>query len=154
MAHTDTLVSAKTRSAPVVGLARYGRIAFISAIGLFLAAIALQVFLAGMSIFAGASWWRIHMLTGSIILTLPILLAGLAVLGRLPRAHLLVSVLLLGQVILQVAFIEIGAKTGARWFAALHPVNALAMFMVGLLLFQSARRTVWPAHSEGGLGSP
>lgn len=142
MAQTDTLAPAQTRPAPVVGLARYGRIAFMSVAGLFLAAITLQVFLAGMSIFAGASWWQIHMLTGSIILTLPILLIGLAILGRLPRVYPLVSVLLLGQVFLQFAFIEIGANAGDPWLAALHPVNALAMFLVGLLLFQSARRTV------------
>ncbi|MGE5333501.1 MAG: DUF6220 domain-containing protein [Nitrososphaerota archaeon] len=142
MAHTETTIPAPTRPTSAVGLARYGRIAFISVTGLLLVAIAFQVFLAGLSIFAGATWWQVHMLAGSLIGILPILLIGLALLGRLPRAFLLVSALLLGQVILQVAFIEIGANAGAPWFAALHPVNALAIFVVSLVLFQRARRTV------------
>lgn len=142
MAHTDTQVPAQTRPTPVGGLARWGRIAFVSVTGLLLAAIALQVFLAGMSIFADATWWQIHMLTGALIEILPLLLIALAFLGRLPRAYPLVSVLLLGQVFLQYAFIEIGANAGAPWLAALHPVNALALFLVGLLLLQKAWRTV------------
>lgn len=148
MAYTNTQALAQTaqtdqaRSAPVVGLARWGRIVFISVTGLLLAAIALQVFLAGVSIFVSAMWWQIHMLTGTLIAILPMLLIGLSLLGRLPRTYLLASVLLLGQVFLQFAFIEIGEHAGAPWVAALHPVNALAIFLVGLLLFQNAWRTV------------
>ena len=144
--HTDTRippqVPAQTRPTPVVGLARWGRIAFVSVTDLLLAAIALQVFLAGLSLFVGAKWWQIHMLTGSLIGILPLLLIALAFVGRLPRAYPLVSVLLLGQVFLQSALIEIGTNAGAPWLAALHPVNALALFLVSLLLLQRARRTV------------
>ena len=78
MAQTDTQVPAEASLGPVVGLARWGRVAFISVTGLLLVAIALQVFLAGMSIFVGVMWWQIHMLAGSLIGILPILLIGLA----------------------------------------------------------------------------
>lgn len=123
-------------------VSRWSRIGFVVVTGLFLAATAFQVFLAGMSIFVSGTWWQAHMLSGSLIEILPILLIVLAFVGRLPRTYALAGVLLLGLFFLQYAFIEISANSGVRWFAAFHPVNALVMLAVGLVLFQRARRIV------------
>jgi hypothetical protein len=127
---------------PVSGAAKCGRVAFIGGAGLFLAALGFQVFLAGMSIFFDATWWQVHMTMAFFIEWLPIVMIALAFVGRLPRAFALSSVLLLGLILLQYVFVEVAAQTGVRWIAAFHPVNALVMFAVGLILFQKARRTL------------
>jgi len=124
------------------GIARWGRIAFAGAVGLFLAALGSQVFLAGMSIFFDGTWWQIHMAMAFFIEWLPIVMIALAFVGRLPRAFALSSVLLLGLIMLQYVFVEVAAQSGVRWIAAFHPVNALVMLTVGLLLFQKARRAL------------
>lgn len=124
------------------GIARWGRIAFAGAVGLFLAALGFQVFLAGMSIFFDGTWWQIHMAMAFFIEWLPIVMIALAFVGRLPRAFALSSVLLLGLIMLQYVFVEVAAQSGVRWIAAFHPVNALIMLTVGLLLFQKARRAL------------
>lgn len=129
-------------SPSVSGIARWGRIAFTGVVGLFLAALGLQVFLAGMSIFFDATWWQAHMTTAFFIEMLPIVMIVLAFAGRLPRIFALSSVLLLGLIMLQYAFVEVAAQTGVRWIAAFHPMNALVMFAVGLLLFRKAQRTL------------
>ncbi len=126
----------------VSGIARWGRIAFTGVVGLFLAALGLQVFLAGMSIFFDATWWHVHVTMAFLIEWLPIVMIVLAFAGRLPRAFALASVLLLGLILLQYVFVEVAAQSGVRWIAAFHPVNALVMFAVGLILLQQARRAL------------
>lgn len=126
----------------ISGIARFGRIAFAGAVGLFLAALGFQVFLAGMSIFFSGAWWQVHMTLAFFIEWLPIVMIALAFVGRLPRAFALSSALLLGLIMLQYVFVEVAAESGVRWIAAFHPVNALVMLAVGLLLFQKARRAL------------
>jgi hypothetical protein len=126
----------------VSGITRWGRIGFAGVAGLFLAALGLQVFLAGMSIFFDATWWQVHVTMASLIEWLPTVMIALAFVGRLPRAFALLSVLLLGLIMLQYVFVEVAAQSGVRWIAAFHPVNAVIMFTVGLMLLQKARRAL------------
>jgi hypothetical protein len=46
---------------PIAGAVRWWRIAFVWVAGLFLVALGVQVFLAGMSIVFDATWWQVHM---------------------------------------------------------------------------------------------
>jgi len=111
-------------------LAQVSRRAYLVVAWLFLAGVAAQVFLAGLSIFAGSSWWTTHKVAAHITEYLPILLIPLALLGRLPGSTVLLSGLLFLLFALQYAFIEIAAATGLSWLAAFHPVNALVIFAV------------------------
>ena len=126
----------------ISGVARWGRIGFAGIAGLFLVALGFQVFLAGMSIFFSATWWQVHMTMAFFIEWLPIVMIALAFVGRFPRAFALSSVLLLGLIMLQYVFIEVASQSGVRWIAAFHPVNALVMFAVGLMLVQKTRRAL------------
>jgi hypothetical protein len=135
----DIQVDLQRQSPPMSGAARWGRIAFIGLNGLFLLAIVIQVFLAGMSIFFAATWWQAHMTMAFFIEWLPVVMIAFAFVGRLPRAFALASVLLLGLIMLQYVFVEVAAHTGVRWIAAFHPVNALVISAVALRLFQKVR---------------
>ena len=126
-------------SPPVSGAARWGRITFMALNGLFLLAIGIQVFLAGMSIYFAATWWQAHMTMAFFIEWLPVVMIAFAFVGRLPRAFALASVLLLGLIMLQYVFVEVAAHTGVHWIAAFHPVNALVISAVALRLFQKTR---------------
>jgi hypothetical protein len=133
-------VDAQQLSQAVPGIARWSRLIYVVVAWLFLAAIAVQVFFAGLGVFAGSGWWTTHMGTAHIIEYLPILLIPLALLGRFPRSIVLLSILLVVLFGLQYAFIGAGRDNGIFWLAALHPVNALAIFWVTLTVAQKARR--------------
>jgi Family of unknown function (DUF6220) len=121
-------------------LAQVSRRAYLIVAWLFLIGVTVQVFLAGLSIFAGSNWWTAHKTSAHIIEYLPILLIPLALLGRMPRSIVLLSGLLILLFVLQYAFIETAAATGLSWLAAFHPVNALVIFAVTLAVAQRARR--------------
>jgi hypothetical protein len=121
-------------------LAQVSRHAYLIVAWLFLIGVAVQVFLAGLSIFVGSNWWTAHKTSAHIIEYLPILLIPLALLGRMPRSIVLLSGLLILLFVLQYAFIETAAATGLSWLAAFHPLNALVIFAVTLAVAQRARR--------------
>jgi hypothetical protein len=123
-------------------LAQVSRRAHLVVACLFFAGVAVQVFLAGLSVFAGSNWWTAHRTSAHIIEYLPILLIPLALLGRMPRSIVLLSGLLVLLFALQYAFIEIAAATDLSWLAAFHPVNALVIFAVTLTVAQRARREI------------
>jgi hypothetical protein len=105
---------------------------------IFLACIAIQVFLAGMAVFGGAANWGMH--TGFVhaFELLPLVMVPLAFLGRLPtglRWHPLAVFVLIG---LQYALAQAGTPV-----ATLHLVNALLIFWIalGMARGSSAKRT-------------
>jgi len=109
---------------------------------LFAVAIGVQVFLAGMSVFVGATWWLRHVLFGHIFGTFTVLLILLAFAARFPRRLLLLSALPLVLYMLQYGFITWAGPLGLTALSALHPVNALALFWVALSLGQQGRQTL------------
>lgn len=119
---------------------RGARIAYAALAWAFVAAVAIQVFYAGLGIFVDSANWARHTSFVHTFELLPLILFGLAFAGRLrggPRWLPLVLFVLLGM---QYAT----AEAPGSMFAALHPVNALLIFWGAVSL---ARRG-WQALSR------
>ncbi len=124
----------------------------------FLLCVVVQVFLAGAGIFASASWLSSHAMLGHGLPLIPLLMVILGLVGRLPRTINWLTALLLVLVFIQPWFIDLSEGLGIPLLAALHPVNALAIFAlplyllyrIRLLLLMSDewRRTAQHEHSE------
>lgn len=103
---------------------------------LFAAAVVVQVFLAGLSLFDSALRWDDHRAFGSAIAIGPVLLLLCAVVGRLPLRLIGGAALLFWLYGMQ--FVLVHAGNG--YVAALHPVNAIALFATAVWLGRGARR--------------
>jgi hypothetical protein len=100
-----------------------------------LLALAYQVFLAGLALFAGGTW-QSHADFGYLASLLPVLLIPLAWFARAGRGTVILTVVLL--VLAQVqTFLPLAADSAA-WVAALHPVNALLVFGAAAMVAQRA----------------
>lgn len=125
------------------------RIIYAAVAWLFVAGVLTQVFLAGLSIFASRIYWDIHNGLGYTIGFVPMPLIILAILSRLPRATIGLTGLLFVLSIIQTLLPSMRGE--APVVAALHPVNALAMFWVALALARRSLAFVW-APSGTGVG--
>jgi Ni,Fe-hydrogenase I cytochrome b subunit len=113
------------------------RFAFIGVAWLFLACVVVQVFLAGLGVFAGAQNFNLHREFGYLFGWLTLLLLLLAIGGRLGRRWIGLSALLLVLFAFQSVFVALREVLPAA--AALHPVNALAIFGVALHVARRSR---------------
>ena len=112
---------------------------------LFVVAILVQVFLAGLGVFGVTDGFALHVEFGYTaigLLTLAVLLT--AVSGGLPRRDIGLSLLLLVLYVVQTALPS--ARASAPIIAALHPVNAIALFALGTII---ARRGSVARDPEG-----
>lgn len=100
----------------------------------FLLSVVVQVFLAGAGIFASASWLSSHSILGHVLPVIPLFMVILGLVGRLPRTINWLTVLLLVLVYIQPWFLYLARGVGTPLLAALHPVNALAIFALALYL--------------------
>lgn len=123
-----------TQHIQIGSFARVMRVLFIAFAWLFVLGILVQVFLAGLNIFAPSPsiTWNLHVNFAHFIEFIPLLLILFALLGRFPRAMWLLSLLLMVQFILQYAFIKLPPQINILALSALHPVNALVMFWVSI----------------------
>lgn len=112
-------------------IVHWARIAYLVVAWLFVAAVIVQVFLAGLGVFAGAANWRTHVRFGWGIAWLPLILILLALVGRLPGA--VGRWLALLFVVYAVQTMLPGFRRDTPVVAALHPVNALAVFGIALI---------------------
>ena len=108
------------------------RYAFVGVAWLFLACVVVQVFLAGLGVFAGAQNFALHRDFGYLFGLLTLVLLFLALGGRLGRRWVGLSALLLVLFALQSVFVAL--RGAAPVLAALHPVNALVIFYVAQLV--------------------
>lgn len=100
---------------------------------LFVAAILVQVFLAGLAIFGATDGSGLHVdfgYTAIGLLALGVLLTAVA--GGLPRRDVGLSLLLLILYVVQTALPQ--ARASAPVIAALHPVNAFVLFGLGVII--------------------
>jgi hypothetical protein len=104
------------------------RVLFAAVAVLFLVGIAYQVYLAGSALFAGGRWAS-HADFGFLVALVPLLLVVGALLARAGRRMVLLCVGVL--VLTEVQTFLPGARDGLPWLAALHPVNALLVFVIG-----------------------
>ena len=110
------------------------RVLFYGLTVLFLVGVVVQFFLAGLTVFGGTSI-ESHRVLGFVLAAAALLLIILALVGRLPRKTVLLTVLLLGLSIVQ----SVLANIGIDEVAALHPVNALVIAFVAYALMQRSR---------------
>lgn len=109
---------------------------YLTVAWLFLASVVVQVFLAGLALFAGESF-ELHALFGfSAVHLLSLLLIPLAALARAGRGNILLAVGLFVVMSVQVSLP--GLRTTLPLAAALHPVNALLIFWLGLQITRGA----------------
>jgi heme A synthase len=112
---------------------KIARIVYLITSWLFVAGVAVQVFLAGMVVVAGQMAWSSHGDLGhSLGLPLIIMLIS-AYVGRMPASIKRLTWLLLGVYILQ-ADVFILMRQSAPAISALHPLMALLDFALGLTL--------------------
>ena len=115
----------------------WARMAYLVVAWLFVAAVLSQIFLAGLSLFASAANWGAHQEFGYGISLLELLLVVLAFPGRIPRAIGRWLALLL--VVYAIQTVLPNLRRDAPWVAALHPLNALAVFWIALTHARRAR---------------
>lgn len=123
------------------------RWAYWGMIWLFIASVLLQVFLAGMALFAATSF-ELHGIFGfTAVHLISLLLIPLAWLAKAGRRSVWLSVLLFVVVTVQVSLP--GLRAAVPLLAALHPVNALLIFWLAVHMVRHAdalRRAPLPAR--------
>jgi hypothetical protein len=108
----------------VSGLVRYTRIGFTICAAVYAVCVLVQVFLAGMAVFAGAENWGLHTEFSHYFAMLPILMVVLAFIGRMGTVLRVLAILIL---LLNVSQF-MTPKLDARMMAAVHPVTAIVLF--------------------------
>jgi heme A synthase len=101
--------------------------------------VVVQVFLAGLGLFADRRYWQDHISFGHTALALVAVLVLLsAAAGRLPRSAVGWAALpFLGYI---VQTLLAGFRlSGPKELAALHPVGALVIFWIGIVVARRAR---------------
>jgi hypothetical protein len=107
---------------------------------LFVLAVAIQFLLAGLGVLGGESL-EAHRQWGFVVLHLiPILMFIAAIIGRMGRTVISLTVALFLLVFLQPLFAD--PEIDPVWLRSLHVLNALFIFALGQYLAQRATRTV------------
>ncbi len=105
---------------------------------LFVACAIIQVFLAGLGVFENPARFATHRDFGYTFSALVLVLIILAIVGRMGRRVVGLSVLLLIMFLLQSVLVAF--RTSQPMIAALHPVNGFLIILVGILLARDGRR--------------
>jgi hypothetical protein len=124
---------------------RIFRILYVTLAWAFLLGVAVQVFLAGLAIFGRSIFWVTHREFGYLLGWLPMSLILIGLLGRVGRPIMGRSLLLFALYIVHSLLIWVRGEAPA--VAALHPVNAIALFWLALWL---ARRSTAALRREPG----
>jgi hypothetical protein len=113
---------------------------FVGLAWLFVLAVAIQFLLAGLGLLGGESL-EPHRQWGFIVLHLiPILMLIAAIVGRMGRTVIALTVVLFLLVFLQPLFVD--PELDPRWLRSLHVLNALFIFALGHHLAQRGTKTV------------
>lgn len=108
------------------------RYVYLGLVGLYLAGILVQVFLAGTGLFGAAKDFEPHIGLGWILHLVPVLLLIAAAVGRVGRQLLWWTTALLLVQFIQPILPSLRADL--PWAAALHPVLALIVFWLALTI--------------------
>jgi hypothetical protein len=114
------------------------RKSFVGLAWLFVLAVAIQFLLAGLGVLGGGTM-EAHRQWGFIVLHLiPILMIIAAMVGRMGRTVLALTVVLFLLVFVQPLFAD--PQLDPRWLRSLHVLNALFIFALGHHLVQRGRK--------------
>ena len=130
------------------GVALGARYAYAVAAWLFVACAVAQVFLAGLGVFDRPDRFELHRDFGYLITFIPVIMAAVGAVGRLPRRLVLGAVIVVGLFILQSLFVAL--RGTAPFIAALHPVNGFLIVLAGIVLVRWSRPLVGPPLGSGG----
>ena len=111
-------------------MTRAARYAYLVLAWVFVAGLAIQVFFAGLGIFAGASNFETHVNFGYLLHLSPILVLAAAALSRAGRRHWQWALALVAAVFVIPFFVYLRSATPE--LAALHPVAAVVASWVAL----------------------
>jgi plastocyanin len=128
----------RTDQSQVSILARLARAVFALLAWLFLISVVLQVLFAGMGVLVDSRYWDWHRTLGSTISLPPLVMLVAGLVGRLPGRMVALSLLAYVLVASQYVFLWLMPAIGLPMLRALHAVNALAFFWVGLYLARRA----------------
>ena len=117
------------------------RMLYLIVAWLFPVAILVQVFLVGLSLFTTQPYWDAHIGFGHSIVLLPALQVLLAYLGKIPPPAKGLTWLSLGLTLIQTEVFAM-IRTAVPTLAALHPVLALVLFALALIIAVRARTVV------------
>jgi hypothetical protein len=118
----------------------YARIAYLVAAWLFVLCVLVQLFLAGLGVFAGYQNFFTHRDFAYLFGWLPVVMIVAGLLGRMPRRMIVLALVLFGLMALQSVFIIF--RTQRPELAALHPVNGGVILVLAVWLAQRARAFV------------
>jgi hypothetical protein len=119
------------------------RKSFVGLAWLFVLAVAIQFLLAGLGVLGGETM-EAHRQWGFIVLHLiPILMLIAALVGRMGRTVVALTVLLFLLVFVQPLFAD--PQLDPRWLRSLHVLNALFIFALGHYLAQRGRKLLGSA---------
>jgi hypothetical protein len=99
---------------------------------LLVAALVVQVWLAGRGVFESPTVFITHRDVGYMLSLFPIALLVLGLLGGMGRRAAIMAALIFGLLILQSVFVVM--RTSNPAIAALHPVNGFLILLVALVL--------------------
>src|SRR5258708_8537199 len=138
-------------------MVKWTRILYLIVAWLFPVAILVQVFRVGLSLFTTQPYWDAHIGFGHSIVLLPALQVLLAYLGKIPPPAKGLTWLSLGLTLIQTEVFAM-IRTAVPTLAALHPVLALVLFALALIIALRARtvertavQTSPPSHHHAPL---
>lgn len=131
---------------------RAARVAYQWLAWLFVVCVLVQFFLAGLGVFAGASNFELHRNWAYTFGYLLIVMVAAALVGRMPRAAWAAPLGVMVLFALQSVFVAL--RTDYPAIAALHPVNAVAIFAASWWIARSsagwqAQQATAPAEPAG-----
>ena len=130
-------------------MVRWSRYAFAAITWLFVLGVVVQTLYAGLGFFS-AEGFEVHVTLGYLLHLVPILVIATAALGRAGRTTLLWCLALLVSVGVQ-PFLP-ALRDSVPLLAALHPVNALLIFGIAVVLAMRSLDLVREAPGTQGPG--
>jgi len=106
---------------------------------LFVAALVVQVFLAGLGVFDSAANFATHRDVGYTLELFPVVLLIVGLVGGMGRRLSILAIVVFVQFILQSVFVAM--RDSAPQIAALHPVNGFLILLLAVYIAREATLT-------------
>lgn len=127
-------VEKRDNSDSVPSRVQWATYSYLGAAVLLTASVLIQIYIAGMAVFVDPARWSSHVSFGNILPVVLLILFVLAFLGRLPRIHKGLPI-----VIFLLFFIQFAtAHRFGSLVGAIHPVNAAVIFWLSTVTVQRA----------------